>query len=172
MLLGSKEREIPSVLLLFVSQYASHLYRSTFEKILVVVVTGMFPNLTRLKNAVRAFLFLRFNPVRVVLGGERQELHNPVIALLKLLNRFSSLRERKDRECPEIYVRTALANRTKKKGRNEKFMKIHRGNQTPKSTINFSEGVSLRKAKFPKRKENTTQNQCFSCFPMFRLLCS
>ena len=47
--LGSKEREILSVpiciavLLPFVSQYASHLYRSTFGKILVVVVTGMFP---------------------------------------------------------------------------------------------------------------------------------
>ena len=32
-----------SVLLPFVSQYASHLYRNAFGKILVVVVTGMFP---------------------------------------------------------------------------------------------------------------------------------
>ena len=33
-----------AVLLPFVLQYASHLYRNTFGKILVVVVTGMFPN--------------------------------------------------------------------------------------------------------------------------------
>ena len=32
-----------AVRLPFVLQYASHLYRSTFGKILVVVVTGMFP---------------------------------------------------------------------------------------------------------------------------------
>ena len=33
-----------AVRLPFVLQYASHLYRNTFGKILVVVVTGMFPN--------------------------------------------------------------------------------------------------------------------------------
>ena len=36
-------KDIRSVLLPFVSQYSSHLYRSTSGKILVVVVTGMFP---------------------------------------------------------------------------------------------------------------------------------
>ena len=41
--LRSEEWEILSVLLPFVSQYASHLYRNTFGKILVVVVTGLFP---------------------------------------------------------------------------------------------------------------------------------
>ena len=49
--LGSKEKgntvSTPpiciAVHLPFVLQYASHSYRSTFEKILVVVVTGMFP---------------------------------------------------------------------------------------------------------------------------------
>ena len=39
----SKEREILSVLLPFVLQYASHSYRSASGKILVVVVTGIFP---------------------------------------------------------------------------------------------------------------------------------
>ena len=50
--LRSGERELLSVLLPFVSQYASHAFvlqyashlcRSTFGKILVVVVTGIFP---------------------------------------------------------------------------------------------------------------------------------
>ena len=48
-------REILSVLLPFVSQYTSHLYCNTppicivvlLEKIVVVVVTGMFPNVAR-----------------------------------------------------------------------------------------------------------------------------
>ena len=34
-----------AICLPFVSQYASHLYRNTFGKVLVVVVTGMFPSL-------------------------------------------------------------------------------------------------------------------------------
>ena len=52
--LRSEEREIFNIVsvppiciavrLPFVLQYASHLYRSTFGKIVVVVVTGMFPN--------------------------------------------------------------------------------------------------------------------------------
>ena len=41
--LRSEERELLSVRLPFVLQYASHLYRNTFGKILVVVVTGMLP---------------------------------------------------------------------------------------------------------------------------------
>ena len=53
--LHSEEREILSVLLPFVSEYASHLYRSALGKILVVAVTGMFPNLlwVSLKHLLR-----------------------------------------------------------------------------------------------------------------------
>ena len=45
--LRCEEREILSVRLPSVSHYASHLYRSTFGKILVVVVTGMFSTVGR-----------------------------------------------------------------------------------------------------------------------------
>ena len=49
--LGYKERQILSVLRPFVSQYTSHLYCDTpvsryFERMLVVVVTGMFPTVS------------------------------------------------------------------------------------------------------------------------------
>ena len=84
--LRSEEREILSVLLPFVSQYAtpiciaiglpfglhyaSHLYRSAFGKILVVVVTGMLPSYAwSLTNSLHKFhSFLRKNQI---LGPER-----------------------------------------------------------------------------------------------------
>ena len=50
-----------AVRLAFVSQYASHLYRSTAGKIVVVLVAGMFPNKT-LQTHIACVLFFSQGP--------------------------------------------------------------------------------------------------------------
>ena len=57
------------------------------------VLWGSLPKfgaLTWLNNAVRALPFLRFNPVRVILGGECREWSHPVIAALNYFIRSAA----------------------------------------------------------------------------------
>ena len=73
--LGSKEREVPSVLLPFVLQYASHLYRSTLGKILVVVVAGMFPkNGTKIWCSFFVFFLFPSNLLHFAKNGTKKLL--------------------------------------------------------------------------------------------------